>query len=275
MRSIIIPCHEAKLEWLEKFLLSASGDVQIVVAATNQHEKMVFEKALKNFTHLPITYFACEEYARQIGVHVNVSGANKGIINVKKFLALHYAMEQKHKHMLCIDSDTTVRTSTNAAMDLAVQNYRYEFYGIPTNEYGYFKMNHASIRLFNQDDIGKISERTAGGKLYTWFFDAPMYEQNDLREFFSYMMDGDINSFFSHLTWDTFDHLIYQYFLLLKRDAQFIDYSQLGMIDLPEFLTQSEWSKISDHFGYTPVWIPLRNCTDETNTHLICHMDRT
>jgi hypothetical protein len=199
MNSFVIPCHEKKLEWLEAFCKSAKGNTNIIVAATDNTEVEVFRKALINFD-IPIEYLSCDGYTKNMGWGNIVNPGNKGIINIKKFVALHYAM-RRNEYMMCIDCDTKVNTTTDAAMTAAIQNYRYHFYGVPTAERAYYKMNYASIQLFEEEYIPTLAHKTHGGNLYTWFFDAPLYKTDDLVEFFEYMRrGGSIGDFLSRLT---------------------------------------------------------------------------
>ncbi len=275
---IIIPCHRAKLGWLRKFLSSAKGSVPILVIATDDGEQDFFRKNLVDFT---VEIMSCESYARDLGLLLNITSNNKGIINLKKFLGLHWCMTQGVEYTLCIDADCRVMTTTDQALADAAKNYeRGMFFAAPTFTDILLSINNACRGMFATDEILTITEKTKNGSLFNWFFDAPCYKGSDLVEFFAYMSQthGSLGRFLSLLTWPTFDHIVFTYFLLAKRDATMFDYSEHGIVNIPEGLSWDDLDEIADVFGYRPIWSAAEQTFVGANVpkgwHMEFHTDR-
>jgi hypothetical protein len=60
------------------------------------------------------------------------------------------------------------------------------------------------------------------GNLYTWWSDLPVYKRKHLPHFFS-----KIAMYSENYTWNHFDHLIYQYYLILYHEFNIVNTTPL------------------------------------------------
>ena len=96
-------------------------------------------------------------------------------------------------------------------------------------------------------------------RLYSWFFDAPYYSKNDFIEMIDLINSIYPNRWLENLCYPTFDHLIYQYFLISKKGFSIFDYSSLTN-NLPEQLTADDLLSLCGLQNYWPTWLSSLPC---------------
>ena len=183
-------------------------------------------------------------------------------INVKKFSGLLLTANEGASRIICVDSDTIAISQPDCLMDACENNsLKRVFLGsIPKpSSTIYFKLlceiQIASCLLVSTK-FNYYTDDAPG--VYSWFFDVPYYPGDLLREFFVNMTSGDgaLSHFFMSLSWFTFDHLIFQHWMVATGRAKFIDYGQTCEA-LPEWLTPSDLVLLKEKYDYVPAWIPL------------------
>jgi hypothetical protein len=138
------------------------------------------------------------------------------IINAKKFVGLHALLDRYD--MLCtLDSETAVLRPGDVRGSYALRRERSAYPAHAVDAPLMRRIVQATARLFGlgaEDRI--IREVTAGGRLYAWFEDVPVYESDTLAEMFERLgADRDLTVLCDRLSWFDFDHILYQYFCCL------------------------------------------------------------
>jgi hypothetical protein len=210
-------------------------------------------------------------------------------INLKKFVGLHWALQNGVEYTICLDSDTLAIAGIARIYEVARNNYEEALYlgagiGGISNRDLLGSIIEASACLFGSDEQKRIADLTDGHTLYTWFGDMPVYRRADLGAFFEYMQSthGSMASFLSALRWETFDHMLYVFHRLSCGNARIFNYrKELGIASPPEFLTPLELFKIGTATGYEVGWISARAAYDHPeafrvlpNLSLLSHFDR-
>jgi hypothetical protein len=272
MKCIIIPCHPPKIDYLRDFLHSVvkhgASDVKIIIIPTNEAETLFFQKELEEFNKLSIEFKSVTTLLKPKGLEYLVSN-NSGIINLKKFAALRYAKDQQYEYAMCIDADSVAVKNLDIVMDTAIQNYKTKKYlGSKTKSHEYIEINKLSAAVL---------DHYVDTSVYFWFQDAPMYEVNDLRDFFAYM-DYTWQSeegFLKKLSWMTFEHIVFVYFLVLHKGAKIIPFNHITDT-IPELVNYDTLMRISSYFNYFPVWMTIKTARfgDISKVGLLNHTDR-
>lgn len=271
---IVVPCHPPHYEWLVRFLDSCTGDVPILIVATNGPEYHWFSEQLSQhpkINSLRLTLISCTDVAAGYGFTIDFANVGRGMINLKKFIALYHARDG-FEDFLCVDADTEMVGTTDAALEAAAKNYDYRYFAGYTDNERCVYINRGCLRLFTNEQKAVIRQATRNCHLYTWFFDPPYYRREDLTAFFDFMAEnhGSVDDFLQMLSWPTFDHILYVYFLLLTRGAQIVDY---GLERIPELLTAEDARMLEARFGVHPVWAAKGVYTGQP-VQMLCHMDR-
>ena len=77
--------------------------------------------------------------------------------------------------------------------------------------------NSCSLFKNNINDLGKITNNFT---LYSWWSDLPVYKRSHLKEFFKIINFDNIN-------WHHFDHMIYQFYLILYHNFTILNITDL------------------------------------------------
>ncbi|MGB8602115.1 MAG: hypothetical protein WCD42_07960 [Rhizomicrobium sp.] len=304
-KCLIIPVHRPKAPWLIALLNSivANQDAaplpfDIVLATTNYSEYNYFANVINSLQIAgkirvvnPIGIISIDEYIKEnlsfmhllYNFRCNIDNA---IINIKKFVSLYWAMKSGYDWAACIDCDAMAISPLGDLFDILLRNYETgQYFASHNNQRTAIDNIYASSRkMFAHTDQEKVEQLTCHGILFPWFFDMPIYNLADLGEFFDYMSvpHGSLENWFVNLKWGTFDHIVYTYWRCLHKGAALIDYyDTLQIPHITEELSTTELVRISDKYGYAPVWMsawefslgtaPL---TELPNLCFVYHCDR-
>jgi hypothetical protein len=147
------------------------------------------------------------------------------IVTHKKFFGLKHLMDSKYDYFIVCDSEIDIIpehfTSDNILEKIKniftrKQLYAGEFH---ENTWG-INITSNCAKLFKGDDYDKIRSVTNNFKYYTWFSDIPVYRRSDLPGFFEKINVLDMN-------WYQFDHVIYQYYLVITENYEVINTSPI------------------------------------------------
>jgi len=181
----------------------------------------------------------------------------KSIITRKKYFGLKQLIDSKYDYFIVCDSE----------MDIVPENFTPEnIHKKVTNIFlnkqlyashfniGTWGIDIASncANLFSGDDYDQIKLATNNFMYYSWFSDIPVYRRTDLRDFFEKINYSNINFFH-------FDHLIYQYYLIVAHNFKVINTSTITNqpdYSLEQLHTNNEdiLNKLSD-IGYGFGWL--------------------
>lgn len=297
MNALLLPIHPPKFNWLFSFLKSIPDNeietlnFELVLLISNEKDLIQIKRAITNlmpeFSKV-IKYFNVHEY---IEFHLGdpvlldryIKNTDRCIVNLKKFAALHWA-QLYYQYIAVIDCDTIFNGTTKHTFERLIQNYQQKKVfggGINTSDL-IQQIQKESAAYFSQNDYVFIKNITNNFNAYAWFFDVPFYQKSHLSDFFNYFLDQkkeDYN-FWHRIHWESFEHLIYQFYLLCKQDFTFIDYGNIARKFIPEALTYADLNKIQLKYNYYPVWARFRNIlnnpenTSINKPEMFYHTDR-
>ena len=90
-------------------------------------------------------------------------------------------------------------------------------------------------------------------KVYSWFFDVPYYDSADFSLFLKYISKLHGGEWWSQLNSLTFDHLLFQYFLISQKGWMLRNYSEISS-SIPELLSPVDFLKVSEGSDYWTSW---------------------
>lgn len=299
--AIIIPIHEQKANWLIGFLNSyllhnsSSKDFEIILAVSNEHEFNVFNRMLTQlYSNVPFFLFNVEKYINsEIGISNLIeryrNNTDGCIVNLKKFLAMHWAVKQSYEYILVKDCDSYFYRETDIGLfNQAIKNYNKYIYlgGNIINGLGgdgFSKILRTCAQNFKENDFEKIRHHTKDFSVYPWFFEIPFYKVSDLRNFFNLMVENatDLGSWLETMSWHHFEHLIFIFYRIIYFNARLIDYSEDGISGPPEDLALVDILMLYRKYDYCPLWVSATKTLHQVevlekldNTSLLYHMDR-
>jgi hypothetical protein len=143
----------------------------------------------------------------------------KSIITYKKFFGLKYLADSKYDYIICCDGEIDIIPSnfTNEIINSKIKQIfdNKKIYAGNANGSLAPSIMNTSANLF-PEKYEYLKDITQNFKLYFWWSDLPVYRRVDLHPFFN-MINYD------NIVWEHFDHIIYQYYLILCDNFEIID----------------------------------------------------
>lgn len=284
-QAIIIPIyigHRARFSsLLESYKPTLLADYSLIFIATNLREKIYFSTyAYLKKKHVTVLNF--EKLAKEF---INVDSrelnnrlrASTGIINLKKLLGLMACFSRRYESAVVVDSDILFFDDFNGNnfFESCKNNYRKKvFYGAVTSDLWLEKIVRNCLQFLHVESyFGK-------NKCYSWFFDVPYYESSEFNDFLTYIDQLYGAEWWIHINSLTFDHLLFQYFLVAQKGWKLEDYSNVSR-SIPELLSPSEFVNVAESKDYWPTWASYQSIcsmpdlkTLNPNLQLKYHIDR-
>ncbi len=274
----MVPVHFKKVNWAVSFLTSLHksdtgipDDIEILFICSNQAETEKFSDILINLGLAEkVRFMNAEIYTKAhfpsgaVTTALN-SNAKNAIVNLKKYLALHWAKSRSVDFCMAIDIDVFLTQSCDLRTIFAKAKDNYSknlllgariidaFQHTPMPA-----INASSVNMFSPEDRSKLKD--AGVQdIYTWFLEPPCYAIEDVVSFFDYMANvhGSFEAFLLALEWNTFEHIVFTYYRLLYRSLMIEDYNDVGIMMPPELLSLEDLEMLRAATGFDPVWIPF------------------
>jgi hypothetical protein len=192
-------------------------DIFIVFSNQSHYEQFQLKDHIK-----PIIIDSHKNMLNTTLVHGNMLPS---IVTHKKFSGLKQLMDSKYDYFIVCDSEIDIIPEhfTNDNILEKIKNIftRKQLYAgdFHENTWG-INITTNCAKLFKGDDYDKIRSITNNFKYYTWFSDIPVYRRTDLPGFFEKINDSDLN-------WYQFDHIIYQYYLIVTENYELINTSPI------------------------------------------------
>lgn len=207
--------------------------------------------------------------------------AERCIVNLKKFVGLHWAVKT-YEDIVVVDCDTIFAKTTHNLFDHLNENYAKKkiIMGGRNSSAIIQKIQLDCSTFINTSFNEKINLLTNVYHGYAWFFDIPFYKNLHLKSFFTCMFNTHGDNFWLKIKWESFEHLIYQFYLVCYEKFEVIDYSESIKPVIPEALEASELNKIEYLYGIQPAWVRFKNILDSPENlglrspQMIYHMDR-
>jgi len=202
------------------------------------------------------------------------------IITFKKFYALKELMLSSFEYFIVCDSEIDIIIE-NFTKDNILQKINNIFsnkilYGGKVDNLDLIDINKTCSSLF-PNDLEKLSNITENYTLYSWFSDLPVYRREDLSDFFN-----KIN--YTNILYRHFDHLIYQFFLLLNKQFTIINITPITKLKWSLELLITNDNTICNNLlkeGYGFGWcsntfynMNKSFLDNNSKTFLIYHLDR-
>ncbi len=219
----VIPTHPPHFRFAAELVrgVSAHGvdvDVHFVVGDRAEHDELA---ALLGSGDRHSLIVADERLAPgRLATYVAVGS----IINAKKLIGLH-ALADRYEVLCTLDSETAVLRPGDVRRSYALRAERRAYPAHAVDVPLMRRIAHTAARLFGLSAEERIlHEVTAGGRLYAWFEDVPVYERDPLTRMFERLgADRDLTVLCDRLSWFDFDHILYQYFRCLVDGWQLED----------------------------------------------------
>lgn len=300
-RAIIIPIHSPHIARAAALVHSAhasgrfdQGETpRIVFVCSDADELNRLSICLASIAKLDwIQLIDAESYAyKALGskaiVYIMRENLNRCIINVKKFIGLHWAMQNGIDWSVVIDVDAVFSRTANfgSIMDAAERNYRSGLIlGKKIDKANlYWAVNEMSLAMLDEADMMKLREQEVSD-IFSWFMVPPTYPSDDVRSFFAYMEKrfGTVEDFFIRLNWHTFDNVLYNQFRAAVLGVPVVGYDCAEIDLVPERLTLPMIDWLGARYGFRPVWLPYRSVLAEPlsatlkfpDVGLYSHIDR-
>ena len=148
----------------------------------------------------------------------------KSIITYKKFYGLKQLSQSKYDYIICCDSEIDI-VPENFTSENINEKIRQIFDNkvIYAGSTGYRNITNTSANLF-PDHHELLKSATNNFNLYLWWSDLPVYRRADLEPFFN-MINYD------NIVWDHFDHVIYQFYLVITDKFRIVNTSPITNIN--------------------------------------------
>ncbi|CZT37401.1 hypothetical protein [Rhizobium sp. 9140] len=301
-RAIIIPVHSPKMNWIVSLINSylasdtfASGEDQprIVLACSDANELRLISANLLSVVRAKwVELIDVDEYCRlaigsERAAQAMRQNANGAIVNLKKFVSLHWAARNHIDETILIDVDVMFShtASFSDIFDHTASAYRSNIVigtTLGPEESIYRKISYASLGLLAVEDQGKL-KNDGTSEVYTWFSSPPFYPVSDVTAFFDYMAEvhGDFEGFLLSLTWHTFDNFVFNLYRSAVNGVEIKSYNHLGFANFAEVLSMTMIDTIEAKLGVKPTWLPFRSVVNDpllalkhSHVGLLFHVDR-
>jgi len=261
--AFIIPTYPPHYHYLYNILPKIKNIINIYLVFSNNEDYISF---------------TMKEYITPIIIKEPIN--KNSIITFKKFYALKELMLSSFEYFIVCDSEIDIIIE-NFTKDNILQKINNIFsnkilYGGKVDNLDLIDINKTCSSLF-PNDLEKLSNITENYTLYSWFSDLPVYRREDLSDFFN-----KIN--YTNILYRHFDHLIYQFFLLLNKQFTIINITPITKLKWSLELLITNDNTICNNLlkeGYGFGWcsntfynMNKSFLDNNSKTFLIYHLDR-
>jgi hypothetical protein len=195
----------------------------------------------------------------------------KNQISVKKIWALNH-LKNKYKFYAVLDSECLFIRKGDFSK-LFSELWKNNLFQANFSPEGYFiqKKCYETVGLSN--DI-KLIHSTSNFKYNIWFSNIPIYNNDDLDEFNSFLKELDINKWGNETS--CFDYYLYISFLIIKKGIKIKRNHYISNWGIIEELPQFNFMKVKKILNkMKPLWIPKGiNSKIRENFFIEFHLDR-
>jgi hypothetical protein len=225
--------------------------------------------------------FTMKEYIKPIIVDepINVNS----IVTMKKFHGLQKMINGENEFIICMDSEIDIIpeniSNENISKKIMQIFSNKKIYAGKNGEKLAERVAESSARVF-KNDYERLKSLSSDFTLYSWWSDLPVYRKSDLTDFFE-VINYNENKY--KLIWEQFDHLIYQYYLLLRCNFEIINTTPITNLNWSLELLKNENHNILNSLlsiGYGYSWINRKfyennkDFIESQGGFLIYHLDR-
>lgn len=191
---------------------------------------------------------------------------DSAIVNIKKFYGL-YKLQDLYEYIIIIDAETEIIKNVNV-YEICKKFYKNKaLYGNKTIR-DFTKIHNESLAILKDYmDTTKLENL----KHYFWFNQPCIYKTNFVKDFFHLTkLNEDLN----RLTWESFDYIVFGFYLMLQCDFKIIDcevIADFGFLENGSFVPETnKYIKIPFMQAHSLLY-PFLN---KKNLFMIIHLDR-
>jgi len=215
---------------------------------------------------------------------IKIEGTQSGYVLFKKLYGLQSMIGSPYEYIILCDSE----------MDILSENFTQEnilskinrFYSnkiLPAanaeSDKNVMEIIRVSANSFRAEDYAKIKDATQDFRLYSFWFDIPVYKTEHLEEFFDTIQYSTMM-----FTWHTFEHVLYNYYLIAHQGFKMLDIT--AFVDNEYTISNGIYVHNSQNmnmlkdsgvgFGFTLArfWKDKRELLEEERPFLLYHTDR-
>ncbi len=264
----VIPVNLPKINWLISFLNSIevhskSFPFDIIIGASDEEEYRRYARLIPFMSRGPKIYIIdISRYIRET-LKSNeifdryIHNADGCIVNLKKFILLKWAVDHEYDRIASVDGDTLAIRDMSDVFDAMHKNYQKKI--LVGSSFHHNDVSHITtqcLRHFDENLQYKL-KNSDGHFIYTWFFDAPYMEREDLIEFFDYMNHryGSLQDWLKIINRDDFEHQIFHYWMYLYKNCTIFDTKYITGHLKPETYLYTHLLSINNIENYCPVWV--------------------
>jgi hypothetical protein len=203
----------------------------------------------------------------------------KSIVTYKKIFGLKHLANSKYDYIICCNSETDIisKNFNNSNINDKIKNIfinKYIYAG-QTDIDSAITITKVSANMF-EEKYEYLKDITNNFTLYFWWSDLPVYKREDIIPFLNMIK-------YEKLIWESFDYLIYQYYLILYHGFKIINITPITSINFSlENLNTNDMNilqKLIDiKYGFSWVNSKMYNLNkdflDSQKSFLIFHLDR-
>ena len=206
---LLIPVHPPKYSHIKEILESYdnSYDYELIFIFTNFIDKNIAYKI----------YSKLNEHKNLIleEMYPDIKFLNlSNIVFAKKFAALNYFKDFSYEYFIILDVEIKFIHNKNIKPILDDIYDKKFILGSICGHTSYIMSK--SKNLFSQENQKKL-DSIIPKDLYTWWSDIPFIKKSDIDDFFTKINFSLTQSYLQNIVWDHFDHIIYQYYLILYK----------------------------------------------------------
>jgi hypothetical protein len=246
------------------------------IFTTKADKNLFFKVALKGEAPKFIFYVLEDEYS---AIFLETIEEKKVFPTFKKFFALD-KLQSEYRYLNCIDSELILLDNSWTEVCDRIFKRKVWYGGFIKPEMGFIKeiVFSSATELIPEKDHEALRKWTNDYTCYSWWWDIPVYKSIHINDFLCWIGWNDKDGFLRKLSWNAFDHLIYQYFTVLYCDfkLQCID----SVVRSLEFSDIETYKRITQQYD-EPSWINCHAFLQDpdfvlkSNTFMaIFHLDR-
>jgi hypothetical protein len=208
---VVIPIHPPNYKYIKYVHESYSSDSDFMLLFVFTFDSDL-ELALEGYPELK--EHVCLSIEKEYFKYIN---SIHGIINIKKLLGVDYCSKKFPNIEFGITLDSEIRFIRKYIYNDILDRYnKKNIYASRTPENMVIKT--CSYYFKDPIDYARILDVFQDFYMWSWWSDVPYYKLSDLKEFFECInYNCDFKSSFS-MTYSAFDHILYQMFLVLRRN---------------------------------------------------------
>ena len=232
--AVIIPVHPPKKNYLIELLKTYVVNkeyIDIFLVFTTIIDQLFFSDILTPDIHV-ITL--------DNTIDLNILQKNLSFINFKKIYALNYiSLNFNYIYSICMDCDALFLDMKNIYSICERFCIKKEVYGTKTNQ-----ENTSGVPISCKQFIEKYSNTKHDNldiDTYFWFSQIPIYDMRLANKFLEFININN-NNIIHHITYSTFDYIIYMYYCVIYHNYKIINLNDYGIYTKYQYQWSLEWN---------------------------------